>query len=119
MTRQYMKPVTEYRDEQLRAANIIRKIVNVLPNHVKTEYPVTGLVYDGKKIGCVLDIAIVPPSVQYKIAIRLMGEVHTKKRNIPHDDDQKAALIQSGWVVIDFIDTKMPNLWSKVRNEEI
>ena len=103
----------------MRALEILRRKVDVLPGYIKPEYPVIGLECDGKKIGCVLDIAIVPPSVQYKIAIRLMGEVHTKKRNIPHDDDQKSALIAKGWTVIDFIDTKMPNLWSEVRTPKI
>lgn len=114
-----MKPVCEYRDEQMRAVEILRRKVDILPGYIKTEYPVEGLVWDGKKIGCTLDIAIVPPSVQYKIAIRLMGEIHTKKRNIPHDDDQKSALIKEGWTVIDFIDEYMPNLWSKKRSPEI
>lgn len=117
--RQFMKPVFEYRDEQMLCAEILRRKLDVLPGHIKTEYPVEGLEWEGEKIGCVLDVAIVPTGVQYKIAIRLNGEIHTKKRNENHDEKQKLALEAQGWQVFDFWDWKMPNLWSKERTPEI
>ena len=117
--KQYMTSVTSYREEQMRCVEILRRKIDILPGYIKTEYPVLGLTYDGKKIGCTLDIAIVPPSVQYKIAIRLMGEIHTKNKKEVTDDDQKKALEKDGWLVIDFWDWQMSNLWSKTRNEAI
>ena len=117
--KQYMTSVTSYREEQMRCVEILRRKIDILPGYIKTEYPVFGLKYDGKIENSILDVAIVPPSVQYKIAIRLMGEIHTKDKMIVSDDNKRKALELDGWIVIDFWYNKMPNLWSKEQNEAI
>jgi len=105
---------TEYRREQVRCARILRDKLGV--NLVKQEYVVKNLKIDGASApNCILDIAI--PSE--KIAIRLMGKIHNKKKRGIKDWYQKESLGQAKWAVYDFYEDDFPNLWNPKRSYEI
>ena len=117
MTNQFMRKNVwdnEYRPEQMFARDYLAELNEKWT--IKTEYPVLGLTIDGKQWRkCVLDIAIMDP----KIAVRLNGGYHFAsgvQRN--KDEFQKEALIQAGWVVVDFDSFMMPNLFKKKKNDE-
>lgn len=84
---------------------------------IKTEYRVSNLKLDGKPYkSCTLDIAVLEPK---KIAIRLNGGYHfSSSLQRTKDEFQKEALIQAGWIVVDFDHHKMPNLFKKKKDEE-
>ena len=105
---------SEYRPEQIFTRDyILKKHPNLI---IKLEYPQSQLKLDGKPYRkCILDIAI--PSK--KIAIRLNGGYHhISSRQGLKDEFQKEALLQSGWVVIDFDSYKMPNLFNGIHNDK-
>lgn len=105
---------TEYRREQVRCARILRDRLGV--SLVRQEYVVKNLKIDGASApNCILDIAI--PSE--KIAIRLMGAIHNKKKRGIKDWYQKEALTQAKWAVYDFNENNFPNLWNPKRSYEI
>jgi len=105
---------TAYRREQVRCARILRDRLGVAL--VKQEYVIKNLKIDGYSApNAVLDIAI--PSE--KIAIRLMGEIHNKKKRSIKDWYQKEALAQAKWAVYDFYKDDFPNLWNPKRSHEV
>lgn len=105
---------SDYRPEQLFTRDFLAKLH---PDWViRTEYPVRNLTLDGeKRPSCTLDLAI--PSE--KIAIRLNGGYHfASARQELKDELQKECLIQAGWIVWDFDDYKMINLFKKKKSEK-
>ena len=58
-----------------------------------------------------LDIAIITKEV--KVAFRLNGEVHEKKRQSMKDKDQRILLEGNGWKVYDLNKHSIPELWDK------
>jgi len=103
----------EYRPEQMTVASILREDKVYSNFDVKTEYPVTGLTFEGRRYAAVLDIALVPKKLVLKsiyhrtankqqcIAIRMMGQIHEKQRKKLQDADQAQALSNTGWFVHD------------------
>lgn len=77
---------------------------------------ITNLTIDGKPWRqCTLDIAV----LNKKVAIRLNGEYHHVSGNRQNKDEYQAiALEQAGWVVVDFNNRTMPNLFKSKKNEQ-
>lgn len=105
------------RPEQVRCKKILE---NYLKISIDSEYPIGHLTIDGYPTkNAVLDLAI--PSK--KLAIRLNGGIHkSSKRQKDHDEDQKYALEESGWRVIDFFEDEFPLLWNTrkdIKSEEV
>jgi len=110
---------TEFRPEQIRAANIIKKLL-AKDQRLKLEYDVTDLQpIDAISCPyCCLDIAILNHlGSSPGIAIRLQGEIHEKHNRRLKDDDQKFVLEGNGWIVVDFWYYKMLALWKRTRDE--
>jgi hypothetical protein len=106
---------TEYRDEQFRVYNYLKKI---FPNTlIKMEYPVNNLKpYQGIDLSHrlkrpKLDIAILSNSGP-KIAIRMQGPPHNQPRQVTKDEDQAVVLRWNLWKVIDLWYDQLPLLWS-------
>lgn len=98
---------TEYRSEQVFAYDTVRSYFT--HSNVKMEYEV----HDLSKY-CQLDIAVLPE----KIAIRLNGGVHEKRKQKIKDEDQKLMLEEDGWKVVDFWYYDMPYLFDTNRTEK-
>lgn len=105
--------VSEYRQEQLHAAKIIREFIAKDPNKIVCEYEVINLdPVDFNKIDyCCPDIV----DLESKTAYRLMGGIHEKKQRRMKDEIQKEVLEGNGWKVIDFWYYDMPNLFANKR----
>jgi very-short-patch-repair endonuclease len=105
---------TSYRIEQMRAIEILKELYT--KSEIETEYVIRNLTIDGKKTSpAIVDIVIKPQ----KIAIRLNGEIHTKSASRrKKDENQKIALEEAGWKVVDFWYYKLPNLWTRNKYTE-
>lgn len=113
--------ITEFRPEQIRAANIIKKLL-ARDQILKLEYDVTDLqqVDTLSCPYCCLDIAILNRIGKSPgIAIRMQGGIHERHNRRLKDADQRAVLEGNGWIVIDFWYYEMPNLWSDKRTDNI
>jgi hypothetical protein len=54
----------------------------------------------------------------YKVAIRMMGEIHQwSKKSRVKDQYQLYALEEAGWQVIDFIKDEFPAVWNRSKKE--
>ena len=62
------------------------------------------------------DIVLMSP--HKKIAIRMQGSIHKKKKQRMKDEDQKIILEGNGWTVIDFWYDVMVNLWTNRRSDK-
>ena len=107
----------DYRPEQMRCKKILENFLHV---SIDTEYRVTNLTIDGYKTkDAILDIAI----PKKKLAIRMNGGIHkATKRARDHDENQKYALEEAGWKVIDFFEDEFPLLWDTkkdIKDEEV
>ena len=99
----------EYRPEQMTLATILREDRTYFNFDIKTEYPVTGLTFEGKNYAAILDVAILPKKMvqtyknnqQQPIALRMMGQIHEKDRKRLQDADQAQALANSKWFIHD------------------
>jgi len=121
MNEEWKKMATEFRPEQIRAANIIKKLL-AKDQRLKLEYDVTDLLpIDAISCPyCCLDIAILNHlGSSPGIAIRMQGQIHEKHNRRLKDEDQKIVLEGNGWIVVDFWYYAMPNLWNPERNEMI
>lgn len=104
---------SEYRPEQLLIAKLLR---DYLKNHyypaptVKVEHVLKFIfMVEGIKMSfCKLDISI--PSK--RIAIRVNGRIHEKKKQKMKDWDQRIVLEFNGWRVIDIDESRYPEFWS-------
>lgn len=108
---------TEYRPEQLWAGEIINAC---LPQSYHLEYekelPDLRDVGEFKAKYACPDITLI--SQHRKIAIRMQGSIHKKKKQRMKDEDQKIILEGNGWTVIDFWYDVMTNLWSNKRTDK-
>ena len=96
-----------YRPEQLFTRDILSELH---PDwEISVEYVIKKLTLDGIPYrGCKPDIAV----VKEKIIIRLNGGYHfASDLQMTKDDNQREALKQAGWTVIDFNHYKMVNLF--------
>ena len=82
---------------------------------ITMEYPVKDLNDVDGIFGksALLDIAVLSKDKQHKIAFRLNGEVHEKKRQSMKDKDQRIILEGNGWKVYDLNKYDIPELWDK------
>jgi len=108
--------VTEFRQEQLRAAKIIRESIAQDPSQVVCEYEIHNLKpVDFNKINyCCPDIF----DKLSKTVYRVMGKIHEKKIPRQKDEIQKEVLEGNGYKVIDFWYYDMPNLFARNRTSK-
>ena len=106
----------DYRNEQIKAKKILQEEFKKYT--IELEYPVRNLTLEGhKEPNAKLDIVLLYNEKKY--GIRVMGGIHTSsesKRN--KDKYQKLALEEHKWVIIDFWEDEMPNLWSEKSDNE-
>ena len=115
---------TEYRPEQMRAAEILEKVFLPQQKIIKLEFEVTDLqpIDTLSCPYCCLDIVILDglaPADGGGIAIRMQGSIHERHIKRIKDADQRIVLEGNGWKVVDFWYYEMPNLWSKERNSDV
>ena len=118
------------RPEQMLLYKILkeRSYIKDGSHKIATEYEVTNLkpYKDIPAKNCILDIVIIenqcfrtPDEKGWKIAIRLMGEIHKgskykrRTRIKLKDEDQAILLHSNGWVVKDIDKEKFPELWDR------
>ena len=108
---------TEYRPEQLWAADIINACLP--PGFVMgLEHELTDLHDVGEmkaKYACP-DIVIL--SQHRTVAIRMQGSIHKKKKQRMKEEDQKVILEGNGWDVVDFWFDVMTDLWTNNRSDK-
>lgn len=99
---------TAFRTEQMRAGDILFDIFN---KKVEKEKRITKLTIDGFSTNDAIPDLMIR---DLKLVFRLNGGIHTNsasRRN--KDNNQKDALEEAGWNVIDFWEDQMKNLWTK------
>jgi len=98
---------TEYRTEQMLLAKLLRVL---LPkSNIKLEEPLGNLdKVDEIKCKCIPDILI----EDMKIVIRMMGEIHNKRKRTLKDQDQKIVLEGNGYKVMDVWYDEYPEFWN-------
>ena len=98
---------TEYRTEQMLLAKLLRVL---LPkSNIKLEEPLGNLdKVDEISCKCIPDILI----EDKKIVIRMMGEIHNKRKRTLKDQDQKIVLEGNGYKVVDVWYDEYPEFWN-------
>lgn len=104
---------TAFRTEQMRAGDILFDIFN---KKVEKEQRIRKLTIDGSPTSDAIPDLMIKDLM---IVFRLNGGIHTSslsRRN--KDSNQKDALEEAGWKVVDFWEDKMKNLWTKNKYTE-